>query len=374
MKAKRLAWGMFAAVFLLTGVLAGCSGGQSSSGGGQTPAASMAADGGSQTGGQEAGNGQAAGGAEEHANAVQFPIVIDHAFGQTVIEKKPERVVTISWANHDVALALGVVPVGFSEANYGVQDESGLLPWTKQKLEELGVTQPNVFRDTDGLDFEAISDAEPDVILAAYSGITREEYELLTQIAPTVAYPKDPWVITWREQIRMNAAGLGIPDKGEQLIQDLEQLLADKVAENPQIKGKKAIFAYLSPADLSSFWIYLPEDPRAGFLGELGMEFPESAAKYVTPDAGFAVQLSAENADALNGADFIVSYGDKALLQALQADPVFGQVPAVKKGAMVLVKDNTPLAAALNPNPLSIQYMLDEYVAMIVEALEKSDV
>ena len=366
-KMKRFGWGSLVLALFLSMVLAGCSGGKSkSAGGSETPAAAAKTGTDTQTGGSQAE------GAGENADAVQFPIVIEHAFGQTVIEKKPERVVSVMWANHDVALALGVVPVGFSEANYGVQDASGLLPWTKRKLEELGVTQPNVFRDTDGLDFEAISDADPDVILAAYSGITKEEYELLTQIAPTVAYPKDPWVITWREQIRMNAAGMGIPDKGEQLIKDIEQLLADKAAEHPQIKGKKAIFAYLSPADLSNFWIYLPLDPRAGFLEELGMVFPESAEKYVTPDAGFAVQLSAENADALNGADFIVTYGDKELLQALQADPIFGQVPAIKKGAMVLVEDNTPLAAALNPNPLSIQYMLDEYVAMIVEALEKS--
>src|SRR5690554_4882453 len=97
----------------------------------------------------------------------EYPIVIEHAFGETEIESKPERVVTIQWGNHDVVLALGVVPVGFSAANFGVQDDSGLLPWTIEKLEELGETDPNVFQDTDGLDFEAISDAEPDVILAA---------------------------------------------------------------------------------------------------------------------------------------------------------------------------------------------------------------
>lgn len=60
----------------------------------------------------------------------EFPIVIKHAFGETEIASKPERVVTVQWANHDVVLALGVVPVGFSAANYGVQDDSGLLPWT----------------------------------------------------------------------------------------------------------------------------------------------------------------------------------------------------------------------------------------------------
>ena len=140
----------------------------------------------------------------------EYPIVIEHAFGETVIESKPERVATIQWGNHDVVLALGVVPVGFSAANFGVQDDSGLLPWTVEKLNELGVTDPNVFQDTDGLDFEAISDANPDVILAAYSGITEEDYELLNEIAPVVAYPEAPWVTTWREQVSYNATGMGM--------------------------------------------------------------------------------------------------------------------------------------------------------------------
>ena len=76
----------------------------------------------------------------EDANS-EYPIVIKHAFGETEIESKPERVATVQWANHDVVLALGVVPVGFSAANYGVQDDSGLLPWTAKKLEELGVRE-----------------------------------------------------------------------------------------------------------------------------------------------------------------------------------------------------------------------------------------
>ncbi len=88
--------------------------------------------------------------ASQDANA-EYPVVIKHAFGETVIKSKPERVATIQWANHDVVLALGVVPVGFSAANFGVQDGSGLLPWTAKKLEELGAKDPNVFQDTDGL-------------------------------------------------------------------------------------------------------------------------------------------------------------------------------------------------------------------------------
>lgn len=316
-------------------------------------------------------NPPSAGGGEtaDAGGTAQFPITIQHAFGVTVIPSKPERVAAIAWANHDVALALGVVPVGFSAANYGVQDDSGLLPWTAKKLQELGVTNPNVFQDTAGLDFEAISDTAPDVILAAYSGITQEEYETLSQIAPVVAYPEIPWSISWRDQVRMNAAGMGMIAEGEQLIRDVEELIAGKVAQFPELAGVKAAFCYFTPSDLSTFYVYLPDDPRGGFLQELGMIFPDSVNRHVTPETGFALTLSAENADALNDADILIAYGDEALLKALQADPVFGQVPAIQRGSMVLIPDGTPLAAAGNPNPLSIEYTLDEYLSFIVEAV-----
>ncbi|SOB99110.1 substrate-binding family protein [Ureibacillus xyleni] len=147
----------------------------------------------------------------------EYPIVIKHAFGETTIDEKPERVATIAWANHDVVLALGVVPVGFSAANYGIQDDSGLLPWTADKLKELGEENPNVYQDTDGLDFEAIADSTPDVILAAYSGITQEEYDTLSQIAPVVPYEETPWVTPWRDQVLLNAKGMGMEEEGKKI-------------------------------------------------------------------------------------------------------------------------------------------------------------
>ena len=144
-----------------------------------------------------------------------YPIVIQHAFGETIIESKPERVAAIAWGNQDLPLALGVVPVGVSQANYGVLDGSGLLPWTLAKFKELGEEEPIIFNDTDGLNYEAISDVQPDVILAAYSGITQEEYDLLSQIAPVVAYPEFPWQTYWREQITVNATGMGMQSEGK---------------------------------------------------------------------------------------------------------------------------------------------------------------
>ncbi|NQX61719.1 iron-siderophore ABC transporter substrate-binding protein [Paenibacillus qinlingensis] len=303
-------------------------------------------------------------------DATKYPIVIKHAFGETTIPSKPKRVATIQWANHDVVLALGVVPVGFSAANYGVQDKSGLLPWTAKKLKELNVDKPNVFQDTDGLNFEAISASKPDVILAAYSGITQKDYETLSKIAPVVAYEKSPWVTTWREQVLFNATGMGMKAEGEKLIKDTEELIKKKASEYPQLKGKKVAFTNFSAKDLSKINIYTAADPRGAFLIELGMVYSEGVTKKITDPTAYNLKLSSENADALNDADILVGYGDDALLQAVKADPILGKIPAVQKGAVVLIGNGTPLAASGNPNPLSISYTIDEYLKLIAGAIK----
>lgn len=300
-----------------------------------------------------------------------YPITIEHAFGKTVIESKPERVATIQWANHDVVLALGVVPVGFSAANYGVQDDSGLLPWTAAKLKELNVTDPNIFQDTDGLDFEAISDADPDVILAAYSGITKEDYDILTQIAPVVPYQSKPWVTTWRDQILYNATGMGMKAEGEQLIKDTENLIKEQASKHPQIAGKKVVWVNFSAKDMSKLHIYTPVDPRGAFLIELGMTYPESITQQNTDPTSYSFSLSAENAEALNDADILIGYGDESLYEAVKADSLLGKIKAVERGSVLFIGNGTPLAASGNPNPLSIAYTLDEYLGLIAGAIDK---
>ena len=49
-------------------------------------------------------------------------VTIEHALGTTTIEEQPERVAAIGWANHEVALALGIVPVGMPITAWGDDD------------------------------------------------------------------------------------------------------------------------------------------------------------------------------------------------------------------------------------------------------------
>lgn len=305
------------------------------------------------------------------SSSASYPMTIKHAFGETVIEKQPKRVATIAWGNQDTPLALGVEPVGVSKANYGKTDKNGLLPWTAEKYKELGVEKPATFDDIDGLDYEAISNSNPDVILAAYSGITKEEYDLLSKIAPVVAYPKLPWQTYWRDQININSTAIGKKDEGEKLVSNLEKLIKEKTNNYSNLKGKKVAFCYFNPADLGKFYIYLPTDPRAAYLTDLGLEVPESITKLAESSDSFAVEISSENIDKLKDVDVIVAYGNDKLLKQLQSDALLGTVPAVKRGSVALIEDGSALAASGTPSALSIPATIDEYLKILNEAADK---
>ena len=300
--------------------------------------------------------------------ASSFPVEIEHAYGTTSIEAQPERVVTLFDSNSDAVLALGVAPVGVSAVGYGNVEENGLLPWTNDAFEKLGVT-PNVFQDTDGTDYEAVNAADPDLILIPNSGVTEEDYNRLSEIAPTVPFAKTAYATTWEEEMTVTARALGMEEEGAQLIADTKDLIADKLSGHPELEGKTAAFCYIDPSNLSMVYIYMPLDPRAAFLEELGMKVPES----ITSMAGaedFSVDLSAENIDLLNDVDVIVCYGDDSLIEQLQADELMNTVPAVKNGAIAVISSDSDLYMGTYATVLSIPAVIDEYLDLLGTAAQ----
>ncbi len=300
-----------------------------------------------------------------------YPIVIKHALGTTTIAKKPERVVTVAWANHEVPLALGIVPVGFAAANFGDDDGDGLLPWVAEKLKELGVEKPVLFDEGDGIDFEAVAATQPDVILAAYSGLSQSDYDTLSQIAPVVAYPDAPWSTDWREMIRLNSAGLGMKAEGEALIARIEKEIATVVTSHPQLAGKKAMFVtHLDATNLSIVNFYTANDSRVKFFADLGLTSPKSVVDATKPGQ-FAAGVSAERVDAFDDVDIVVTYGSQPLLDAMRADPLLSRMPAVTNDSIVMLGRN-PLGTASNPTPLSISWVLKDYADLLAKAAAKS--
>lgn len=307
-------------------------------------------------------------------SSTQFPVTIGHAFGQTTIDKQPARVATVSWVNDDVAIALGVVPVGVPRNDWGGNDK-GSTPWKDAALEKLGAgfgsaKAPVQYSEADGINFTEIAKLAPDIILAAYSGLTEEDYRKLSEIAPVVAHPEVAYGTSWQDSTTIIGKALGKEAEAAKLVSDTEATVKDKVSQYPQIQGKSFIYGNLEPARGDGVNVYTANDNRPRFLTEIGMTLAHVVAENSKGSKEFYLSWSAEKANDLQSDIFVTWVPDASTAEAIKADPLLGQIPAIRKGALVADQDNTLTLSISASSPLSLPWSLDTFLPQLATAAD----
>lgn len=309
------------------------------------------------------------------AAADAFPVTIEHAFGSTTLTSRPERVATVSWVNADTALALGVVPVGMPEITFGANRDKS-TPWADAALAKLDASwgtadAPQQYSEVDGVNYTAIAKTAPDVILAAYSGLTKEEYTKLSKIAPVVAYPELAYGTPWETSTRMIGKALGRDQQAEDLVASTSRKLAEEAAAYPQIKGKTFIYANLDPSVADSISLYTAIDNRPRLLSAIGMRPAPVVAQHAKKSA-FFIPWSAERADELK-ADVLVTWvpSDKTQRQ-IETDPLLRRIPAVGRGSWVADSNDTLTMAVSAASALSLPWALDQFLPELAAAAGKA--
>jgi iron complex transport system substrate-binding protein len=312
------------------------------------------------------GCGSAAGEEQEASGGASadgtFPVTVEHAFGETTIEERPERVVVLGWGAQDTVYALGVTPVGMPSYPYG-GGEDGVLPWNDEYFDP---DETTVLDTADGAPLEAIAALRPDVVLAPYEGFDEGVYEDLSGIAPTVAYAGEPWTTPWREQTRMIGTALGLADEAEELISEADERVAQIAADHPEFAD--LTFAYTSMG-ADALYLYLPTDPRVQLIEDLGLTVAPSVEELAAGAEGstFYAQLSPELAPEID-ADVIVGFADGMAAEEVEALPAYGQVPAIQRDSAVLIDDEGFGAAVSSISVLSLPYALDRLVDQLATA------
>jgi iron complex transport system substrate-binding protein len=300
----------------------------------------------------------------------EFPLTIEHALGETTIEKAPERVATWGWGSTEAAIAAGVFPVAVAEQTWTV-GEGNLLPWVEEAYDEAGVEHPTVLTDAEAgatVPYEEFVAAEPDVIIATYSGITQEQYDLLSEIAPVVAYPETAWQTPWDEIITSTADALGRSAAGEAKVEEINQYLAEQAEAHPEFAGKTVAAIVDSPEE-GLVYVYRAGDPRAGFLEGLGFE-TAPAVEELAPDDEFFYTLSYEELDKLDS-DVVVAYTyTEEQAEALPTKKELQALPAVKDGMVVQQVGTIAVSAVSPPTALSVEY--PEGMPKLIESLSET--
>lgn len=293
-----------------------------------------------------------------------FPLEVASALGTAVIEAEPTRVATWGWGSTEAALALGVYPVAVAEQSWTV-GAGNLLPWVEEAYGDQPL--PDVLTDADGgatFPYEEIIAADPDLILAPYSGLTQEQYDTLSAIAPTVAYPGAPWTTTWEETISITAQALGRSAAGDAVLAGIAGTLADMKAAHPEFEGKTVAGVW----DGDGFvYVYTAADPRVGILEEVGLTVAPSVSALDTSGGGFFFELSYEQLDKLD-ADIVISYhGSEAEAAEFLTKPALQAIPAVKAGRVAQVTD--PVAVSSVSPPTALTFNWDGGLPALVEKL-----
>ncbi|MFD8934833.1 iron-siderophore ABC transporter substrate-binding protein [Streptomyces sp. NPDC059578] len=289
-----------------------------------------------------------------------FPVTVEDKFGSVRIAKKPERVLSLGRTDHDVLLALGVVPVGLWQ--FIPTMKRGVGSWAEPSL---GGKTPTFLKPP--FDFEKVASLAPDLIVNVQSGGDETEYRTLTDIAPTVGLPGDAAANTvpWRDSTKLIARAVGRAAEGDKLIADTEALLKAAADRNPAFAGKTVSILLAFGGKVG---VYTTGDTRMQIVSALGLK----PSEYVTGlgEDTYFVELSAEKTGEAD-ADVVILLSQQQLPLAatLKQYPQIAEMKAAREDRLVFPADPSVGLALSSASVLSIPYAVKGLEPLLREAL-----
>ena len=281
-----------------------------------------------------------------------FPATVAHKYGTTTVPAAPQRVVSLGYTDQDAILALGVVPVAIRE--FTGNKPSATWDWAQGKLN--GQT-PQVLPVGD-VSTEAIAALRPDLIIGISAGLTKEQYDTYSKIAPTIAAPQGfvDYGTPWQDATELTGRALGRSAEATQLVSDLEAKIAQVKTQYPNLVGK-TVAAVRPSTNNDGFFVWSSQDLRGRFLTSIGMTIPKEFDTLA--GSNFYATVSTEEIGKLNQVDSVVLItSSQAEVQAMQALPGWSTLEPVTDGHE-LTLDETQSAALSFSSVLSLPVVLD---------------
>ncbi|MGC5615093.1 iron-siderophore ABC transporter substrate-binding protein [Georgenia sp. Z1491] len=312
------------------------------------------------SGGGSAGGGASEAGSDGSADSREaFPATVETEFGEVTIEERPERVVALGWGDAEVALQLGVQPVGASDW-IGFDDPTGVGPWMEGAYDE----PPEMF-GTMELSYEAIGALEPDLILDVHSSGDQERYDRLSDIATTVGVAPGggDYLTAGAEQLEMIATALGEGDQVEDILAEQDAAFAEVAEAHPGWEGQTVTVG----SRTSEGWgAYTAAGSRVEFMTELGF-VPNPEVEELADEGSWSVSLSDEQLPVLD-ADLVMATPIWIDPTEITDDAGWLAIPAVEDGRSIVIDDEVSDAFAL-ATPVARLHALEQLEPLIEEAL-----
>lgn len=251
---------------------------------------------------------------------------VAHAMGETTVPAEPQRVIVLTNEATDMALALGITPVGAVKSWSGepyydyITDDMRDVPIVGDEL------QPSL---------EQIAALQPDLIIGSQ---VRQGpiYEQLSAIAPTVF--SEIIGETWQENLLLYGQALNREAEAKTLLAEWDARVAE-LREKWSDRDLEVSLVRFMPGAAR---IYLKDSFPGQILEEVGLQRPSDQDQ-----AGFAQEVSLEQIPQMNGdVLFYFTYTGEGDNQAPNAvttpwtsHPLWKQLDVVQSGQAYPVSD-----------------------------------
>ena len=282
-----------------------------------------------------------------------FPRTAATSRGPLTIPAPPQRMVTLA-AEVDALVAIGRAPTAMVQS---FNAPGGIDPWLTGRIDPATTT---LLDSTAGVPFEQVAAARPDLILAGTHFQIDEDYATLAGIAPVLTTRTGLTEDTWQDQVTLIGEAVGAEGAASAAVAETEARIAQVRTEHPEWQGRTFASAYA----------FQPGSVRVGagdafgprFLESLGLTLAPGVTGLASPDVAFE-QLGRLDADVL-----LTTYQTPDLQAALEASPLFANLPVVASGRTVDV--DIAMSTALSvPSILRVGYVLDKLVPEIAGRL-----
>jgi iron complex transport system substrate-binding protein len=291
-----------------------------------------------------------------------YPVRIPGKFGDTVVPTPPKRIVALGQGpDADAAVALGVAPVAVTRDPTAA---GGIQPWLEQRL----TGQPPTLLDTnDGPPLEQIAALRPDLIVATTYYPLAQFHDKLAGIAPVLAYANGPNVDRWQDNMTRLGKALGRAEAAATAVAGVQRTIIDDRAAHSAFKGKTFTFGPVQP-DGKIYTTSTASDLSAALLAGLGLTLSPRVTTLPPSSTKGKSIISPEQLDLLDADVLILTYITPEQQKKLEASALFKRLPAVRRGAYVVLP--LPVAVAMAfPSVLSVPYALQQTIPLLDKAI-----
>lgn len=290
-----------------------------------------------------------------------FPVSVQHAFGETVIESDPRRIATLGPVSNDTCLALGVVPLAMplSEAQ-----PNGSTPWFDSVWKKFGVDLPLLLDVSKGLPVDELRGMGPDLILAVNSQITRAQYDELSTIAPVVVSPDASSIADWRSSLALIGKALGRQDESERVRLETEARITSDLNSYPDLAGTTFVVVKARSAIGADLEVMGAESSAVRMIEEWGLRLSPSVSLVGQEGRALGVSQMASTSYSWpesRGADL---FSDIAVISVMhkesgqiEAAGVLGTIPAHMRDTYLMADSKDGALALDTGSCLSSQWL-----------------